>query len=142
MSEERSIGQRWSEFRPSKGQWFWSCAGVAATVIVVGFAFGGWVLGSSADEMAENAADEARNDLIATLCVGNFAQSANASVELAAIKDASSWERDNLVEDGGWAKIQGIEGTSSGAVDMCAERLANFTLPAAKEASSSATKGG
>lgn len=122
MAQER-ISQRWENFRPSKAVWLWSCLGCIALTMIVGFTLGGWVTGGSAKSMSENAAEGARTDLVASLCVDKFAASPDAKAQLAKLKEASSYERDNFIEDGGWSKIQGINSDVSGVADACAANL-------------------
>lgn len=124
MSDGKSFSQRWEEYRPTKALWLWSCAGCVAATMLIGFTAGGWVTGGTANEMAENASENARAEVVASLCVDKFLTTANASDRLAELKEASSWKRDDLIEDGGFIKIAGLEETVSGASDLCADKLA------------------
>ena len=123
MSQNQSFSQRWAEFRPSKGLWIWSCIGAIVLTMIVGFTAGGWVTGGTADEMASSAASETRSEIVAKLCVNKFVSNANAEGRLAALKEADSWERDNMIEDGGWTKIAGLTEDVNGAADLCADQL-------------------
>ena len=51
--QNKSIQQRWNDLQPSKTMLFWSCAGSVAVALLVGFTWGGWVTGGTAQEMAE-----------------------------------------------------------------------------------------
>ncbi|TWG93757.1 hypothetical protein L598_000400000300 [Mesorhizobium sp. J18] len=124
MSEGKSFPQRWEEYRPTKALWLWSCAGCAVATMLIGFTVGGWVTGGTANEMVENASDDARAGLVASLCVDKFLATANAADRLAELKEVSSWKRDDVIKDGGFTKIAGLEDEISGAADMCADRLA------------------
>ena len=42
---------------------------------------------------------------------------------LAALKEASSWERENIVEDGGWVVLTGMDEAVPGAAEACADQL-------------------
>jgi len=119
-----NISERWAEFRPSKALWLWSCVGCVAATMIIGFTWGGWVTGGTATEMATDAREDARAELVANLCVENFISSPNAPQLLADLKEASSWERDDFIEDGGWAQISGLKNQVSAANDLCAEQLA------------------
>jgi hypothetical protein len=123
MSEHQTFSQRWEEFRPSKALWFWSVAGAAVVTMIVGFTFGGWTTGGNAADMAERAARDARAELVATVCVQKFAAEADAAAKLAALKEASSWERNDFVEDGGWVLLTGMEEVVPGAADACVDHL-------------------
>lgn len=119
-----SLSKRFEEFQPSKALWFWSTAGAVVLTMVVGFTAGGWVTGGTATEMADSARENGRAELAAQLCVNQFVAAPGAAAELAALKEASSWERDNFVEDGGWAVLAGNVAVIDGSIDLCAEKLA------------------
>lgn len=122
MSQE-SLSTRWQNFRPTKATWLWSCAGCIVATMLVGFTVGGWVTGGSADEMASNAREDGRAELAATLCVNRFVAAPGAQTELAALKEASSWERDDLIKEGGWAELSGTVAIVDGSLDLCADKL-------------------
>ena len=133
MADGTSMSQRFQEYHPSKTVLFWSCAGCIAATMLVGFTWGGWVTGGSAGEMAEEAADQARAQLAATVCVDNFMAAADAGPQLASLKDiGSSWRREHFIEEGGWAMVSGQE--YDDAAELCAERLMELEAPAAQEA--------
>ena len=99
-------------------------AGVVAATMVVGFSVGGWTTGGTAAKMAEKASHDAKAQLAASICVEKFVSATDAVAKLAALKEASSWERDSFVVDGGWAKLTGIEKPVAGSADLCAQELA------------------
>jgi hypothetical protein len=123
MSEQQTISQRWEAFRPTKTLWFWSVAGAAVATMILGFTAGGWTTDGNARIMAERSARDARAELVATVCVQKFAAEADAVARLAALKEASSWERENIVEDGGWVMLTGMEEAVPGAAEACADHL-------------------
>lgn len=129
MSE---VMQRWNDYRPTKSIWLWSCVAVAVLTMIVGFTWGGWVTGNTARENAENAADKAVATLAADICAFRFLNAAGASEQLAALKKASSWERDSLIEEGGWVTFAKMKDPVRGAADLCAETLAKAELPVAQ----------
>jgi hypothetical protein len=124
MTQAKTFGQRWETYRPSKGVWFWSVAGAAVATMLLGFTAGGWTTGGTAEAMANAAAQDARAELAASVCVDNFAAAADASQKLAALKEKSSWERDDFIKEGGWAKLLGNDEIINGAADLCADNLA------------------
>ncbi|WP_099865379.1 hypothetical protein [Pararhizobium haloflavum] len=141
MSDKQGIGQRWNEFRPTKAVWLWSCAGCIVATMVVGFTYGGWVTGGTAAEMAADASETGRAELAATLCVNKFASAPNATEQWASLKEASSWERDDLIEDGGWAALSGNIEIVDGSLDLCAERLVAMEQLPAGRSETAATDG-
>ena len=50
-------------------------------------------------------------------------------MQLAALKDASSWNRRGTIADAGWTTPLGLDEPVSGAADLCAERLVAMELP-------------
>jgi hypothetical protein len=82
--------------------------------------------------MAAEAAEDARTEVATAVCVNKFVNSANANAHLAALKDASSWERDSVIEEGGWSTIKGYDGDLSDVAYVCGDELAAMeTLPIA-----------
>ena len=134
MVEERNAKQKIADFRPSKTLWFWSCVGVAVVTMIVGFTLGGWVTGGTAEEMAEAAADDARADLVAAACVERFVRGPKFADKLAKLKEANTWQRSDVIEDGGWATLAGMEEPLDDAADICADRLAAMEVPVASKA--------
>jgi hypothetical protein len=128
MSQDGRGG--WANYRPSKTTWFWSCVACVVATIVVGFAWGGWMTGGTADRMVAEAEQAGRAQLAATICVARFTDAPDAAVQLAALKDETSWRRSDMITDGGWATPLGVKEPVKGAADLCADRLAAMDLPA------------
>ncbi|MGH6904680.1 MAG: hypothetical protein ACREIR_18285 [Geminicoccaceae bacterium] len=131
MAEGKS--RRFEDYQPSKTVLFWSCAGCIVATMIVGFSWGGWVTGGSAEKMVTDAADQAHAEVAAAVCVQEFMQAADAGVQLASLKEiTSSWGREDFVEEGGWAMIAGEE--YDDAAEFCAKRLMEMEAPIAQEA--------
>ena len=134
MADGKSMSRRFEDWHPSKTVLFWSCAGCVVATMIVGFTWGGWVTGGTAEEMAEDAIVQGRAEVAAAVCVENFMQGADARTQLASLKDTrSSWQRENFIEEGGWATVAGTEYDDE-AAELCAERLIEMEAPAAQEA--------
>jgi len=103
---KQSVAQRFKEYQPSKTGLFWACAGSVILAVGVGFFWGGWVTGGSARDMAADAASQARQELVAVVCVDRFMTEPDAGVQLTALNAiTSSYARAKFVEDGGWAVL-------------------------------------
>jgi hypothetical protein len=126
-----SLVRRWEAYRPTKGVWFWSGAGCIVATIVVGFAWGGWVTGGTATRMASDAADGARAQLAATVCVAGFNHGPDAVAQLAELKKASSYQRGDILIKSGWLTMPGSKDPVAGAADICVEKLINAPLKTA-----------
>lgn len=126
-----SITSVWNDYRPTKAGLVWTAVGASVLTMVVGFTWGGWVTGGSAQTMATQASQNAREQLVASICVENFVADSNAATNLAALKEESSYQRDNFIEEGGWNNVTALEEQVTGAADICAEQLAALeTIPA------------
>ena len=100
-------------------------AGAVATV-VIGFGWGGWMLGGSAKELADNAASSAVVAAIAPICADQFQRSADAAVNLTALRKTDTWQQAAYVEKGGWAVMPGSKVADSGVPQACAALLSNL----------------
>lgn len=135
MTEKKSLSRRWDEYRPSKTAMGWTAAGAVVAALVVGFTWGGWVTGGTADEMARKAALDAQAELAAAVCVHQFTQGGDAQAQLTSLKDLSSYRRSRFVEEGGWATMPGAERPLRNVGSACAERLLELQLPEVTAAS-------
>ncbi len=100
-------------------------AGAIAT-LVIGFGWGGWMLGSSAKTLADNTASSAVVAAIAPICVDQFQRSADATNNLTELKKTDSWQQAAYVEKGGWATMPGSKAADSGVPQACAALLGNL----------------
>jgi hypothetical protein len=99
--------------------------GVVAT-LVVGFGWGGWMLGSSAKTLADSTANSAVAAAIAPICVEQFQRSADAATNLTALKKVGTWEQAAFVEKGGWAVMPGSKTVGDGVPQACAALLGSL----------------
>ena len=105
----------------------WGAAGGAAALAFIGFAFGGWVTGGKATELARQQADKAVVAALAPICVDKFRHAKNADENLGKLKAISySWEKGTYVSQGGWATLPGNNEPNSGVAQACAEMLGNL----------------
>jgi hypothetical protein len=99
--------------------------GFLATV-VIGFNWGGWTLGSTANKMAEKSAMTGAIAALAPICVDKFQHASGAAANLAELRKVSSWEQRNFVEKGGWATLPGTDLANSAVAQACANMLDNL----------------
>jgi hypothetical protein len=129
MADKPSILRQWQDYKATKTQVFWSCAASVVVTIIVGFAWGGWVRGGTADEMATKAAAGARAELASAICVSRFASGPDATAQIAALKATDSWRRDAFLEERGWVALPGVEKPVMGAAGMCVQQLMDAPTP-------------
>jgi hypothetical protein len=97
--------------------------GFLATMII-GFGWGGWTLGSTANKLAEQRADSAVIAALTPICVQNFLKADNGVANLAVLKAISStWEQNTYVEKSGWATRLGATSPDYQLARACAEKL-------------------
>ncbi len=74
-------------------------AGCLATAII-GFGWGGWMLGHTATKMAEQSAKNAVVSVLAPICVDNFQHATAAKATLAELKATDSWKQELVHREG------------------------------------------
>jgi hypothetical protein len=97
-------------------------AGFLATVII-GFNWGGWMLGSTAQQMADKSATTAIVTVLAPMCADKFRAASDATLNMAELKKVSSWMQDSYIEKGGWATLPGEASPEHGVAQACANLL-------------------
>ena len=83
-----------------------AAAGAIATFIV-GFQWGGWTLGGTADQRVKDAEQASIVRVLAPICADKFQRSADVGTNLDALKKADYWTRDELLEKAGWTTFPG-----------------------------------
>jgi hypothetical protein len=137
MEERKSLAARWSDYRPSKAMWFWSCVVCIVATMIVGFGWAGWVTNGTAMAMAAQAGHQAKVNLAASYCVSRFDAAPDASSQLAALKSKESWERSDFIVKGGWSTMPWLKDQIDGAADQCAQKL----ISASSQSKPSSTAG-
>ena len=102
----------------------WGAAAGAVALAIVGFGWGGWVTGGTAETLAKNSAATAVVAALTPICVEKFQEAADASANLAEMKKATyAWDQSKFVEKGGWATMPGSSEPNSAVARACAESL-------------------
>jgi hypothetical protein len=125
VEQQKKIGaaQRWREAQPTKTMAFWACIASMVLTMIVGFAWGGWVTGGTAQKMADTRADDAVIKRLAPICVVQFQRDPGKVQKLVALQGTDSWQRDGYVEKQGWATMPGEEKSDSKVAEACAQLL-------------------
>jgi hypothetical protein len=118
-----SVGQRWSEKRPTKTLLFWSCVASAVLTMIIGFTWGGWVTGGTARQMAVTMADDTVVKRLAPICVVQSTRDLGKSGKLVALKEESSWQRGEYIGKQGWATMPGEKEPDRKVAEACAALL-------------------
>jgi hypothetical protein len=102
----------------------WGAVAGAIALAIVGFNWGGWVTGGTAETLAKNSAATAVVAALTPICVEKFRQAADASANLVEMKKATyAWDQSRFVEKGGWATMPGSSEPNSAVAKACAESL-------------------
>ena len=97
----------------------------AVASMVIGFSWGGWVTGGTADKLAAERANTAVLAALTPICVEKFLQNSDAKANLAVLqKISSTWEQGQYLEKGGWATRPGANSSDYQLARACAEKLA------------------
>ena len=103
----------------------WGAVGGAIAAIIVGFAWGGWVTGGTAEKMAVTQSGIAVIEALVPVCVALSVSdpAGPAKLEqLALLK--SSWERTDFVMKAGWATMPTAKEPNRQLAAACAELIA------------------
>jgi hypothetical protein len=103
----------------------WGAAAGAIALAVIGFNWGGWVTGGTAERLAVQQSEQAMVAALVPICVSQFQKNPEASGRLAALKETKSWEQGDFVSAGGWATMPGIAAAEPNrqVAQACAEAL-------------------
>ena len=94
-----------------------AAAGAVATMIV-GFSWGGWSLGSTADKMAKEQSNLAVVAALAPVCAEKFRAQPDAAAKTAALSKVDSWKRAEEFSKE-WVILPGETYPSSSLVAAC-----------------------
>ena len=109
----------WQKFKLG----FWSAIGGAIVLAIIGFKWGGWVTGGTAQQMAEELAKDTVVVRLAPICVTQFNQDPEKDQKLKELKKMDSWDRQKYVEDQGWATTPGDKKSDSDVAAECARQI-------------------
>jgi len=101
----------------------WAAIGGAILTMIIGFAWGGWVTGGSAQSQAEKIAADAVVARLVPICVAQFNQDQEKDKKLKELKEKSEWARDTYIKEQGWATMPYEKEPDSSVADKCAEQI-------------------
>lgn len=121
--EKVSFRQWWDEVRPTKTAVLWSWVGSVVLTMIIGFAWGGWVTGGTAQKMGEQMAEDAVVKRLAPMCVIQFNRDPGKDQKFKELKETSGWQRGDYIAKQGWATLPGEEKPDSKVAEECARLL-------------------
>lgn len=97
----------------------WGLVAGAIVATTLGFAWGGWMTGTTAKGRVDDAVLASR----AAICVAQFMKAPNHDQELKTFQEADSWKRSEFIGKGGWDKMPGQGEASDAVAGACARGI-------------------
>ena len=101
----------------------WGVFAGGVVLAIIGFAWFGWLTGGTAEEMAEQMAEEAVIARLAPYCVKQFNQDPKKIQKLKELKKIESYDRGTYIEKQGWATVLGEKKPDSKVADECSKMI-------------------
>jgi hypothetical protein len=101
----------------------WGAIIGTVAIMISGFSWWGWTLGSTAEQMATERANKAVVAFLTPICVESFMKQPDATARLAEFQQTAAWKQPEFVEKGGWATAPGNSTSPSVVARACAEQL-------------------
>ncbi len=95
----------------------------AVVVSVVGFSWGGWMTGASADELASDRSRDSVIEALVPVCLDIARTDPNRMTQLAAMRAGSSFARRDAIMAAGWATVPGADAPNRDLASACADGL-------------------
>jgi hypothetical protein len=99
-----------------------AAVGAIATMIV-GFSWGGWVLGKTAEANAVQRVNTALVQAYGPVCIERFKQQANVEQKWAELAKVETYRRDTYIQQTGFATPPGSSSPNPAIADVCADAL-------------------
>jgi hypothetical protein len=103
----------------------WSAICGAIIVMIIGFGWGGWVLGSTSQKNADAMTADALVARLVPMCVAQFNEDAQKEKKLIELNAKNYWDREKYVEEQGWATMPFEKEPDSRVAEVCVEQILN-----------------
>jgi hypothetical protein len=101
----------------------WGAVIGAVAIMMIGFAWWGWTLSSTAERMATARTNAAVVALFTPICVDSFLKQPDARAKLTEFHKTVAWRQTEFIEKGGWATAAGSPTPHAAVAKACAEQL-------------------
>jgi hypothetical protein len=101
----------------------WGAVIGAVAIMIIGFAWWGWTLSSTAEQMATERVKAAVVALVTPFCVERFMQQPDAMAKLVEFQHTAAWRQTEFIEKGGWATAPGSTTPHAAVAKACADQL-------------------
>ena len=95
----------------------------ALGIMILGFGWLGWTLGSTAETLAQDRVNAALVAAFTPICVEKFMTQPDATVKLTEFQKTSTWRQQEFVAKGGWATLPGSKEPNAKVAGACAGQL-------------------
>lgn len=113
----------------------------AVAAMAIGFGWGGWVLGSTAQKMVNDKVDAEIVALYTPECVRHFEAQTNMPAHWAALKKANSdYDQQDFIEKAGFATPPNAKAPNDDVANACATKLTAVLDKMPNKKTASATK--
>ena len=105
------------------GQLIGACIGVVLLTLLVGFTWGGWVTGGTAQAMAQKSTEQAVAQRLGNICLAQAQQTADIQAQLEELKEIASYNRVRAVMEKPWAVMPGEDAADRAVASACTAAL-------------------
>jgi hypothetical protein len=103
----------------------WGAICGAIIVMIIGFGWGGWVLGSTSQRTAETMVEDALVARLSPMCLEQFNKDVQKETKLKELTALNRWEREKYVIEQGWATMPFEKEADSKVAEVCVEQILN-----------------
>ena len=96
-----------------------SAIGGAVIIMIIGFSWGGWVLGSTSMKHGERMAQDAVTARLAPICFAQYNQDPEKEDKFNIMKNKYDWEKEEFILNQGWATIPFEEEPDNNVAGLC-----------------------
>src|SRR4029450_6374548 len=107
----------------------------AVATRIIGFNWGGWVLGKTADKNATTLVNAALVQAYGPVCIERFQLQPHVDSKVLELTKVDTWRRDNYIKESGFATPPGSTSPNPAVAEACADALSKviaMQTPAAK----------
>ena len=107
----------------------------AIATMIVGFGWGGWVLGKTAENDATTRVNAALVQAYGPVCIERFKHQPNVEAKWVELTKVDTWRRESYIKESGFATPPGSTSPNLAVADACADALSKIIAmqaPAAK----------
>jgi hypothetical protein len=102
-----------------------AAVGAVATMII-GFNWGGWVLGKTAENNATMLVNTALVKAYGPVCIERFKQQPNVEAKWVELTKVDTWRRESYIKESGFATPPGSTSPNAAIADACADALSKI----------------